>query len=277
MDPRRRARLILILGVLLALVAAIATYSVASSSGSAPPERPTADVVVAARDIPARTEITEADVKVVKIDLTAAPPSAVADTKKVVGQILIQSVAQGEPILASKFAPSDRTFTVFPAGEQLQAGSPSYRIMTIAVADGDAVGGILVPGDAVDVMFVFQFDPTKYIEGAGPAGAVTATAAPQASPSRTLSPKAMTDQVAKIILGPMKILARAANVYTIRVDAPLAEEIAYLQAAGGTLKFLLRAPGDERDAGTTGATFKNVFDKFHFPIPERIPAPSPTP
>jgi len=275
MDPRRRARIILIFGVLLALVAAGATYYVASSAGAGrAEERPTTDVVVAARDIPARTELTANDLKVVKYDATAAPPTAIADPQKAIGQILIQPIAQGEPLLTTKFAPTERAFTVFPPGEQVQPGSPSYRIMTISVSDGSAVGGVLVAGDVVDIMFVFSFDPTKYIEGAGAPGAA---ASPAASPSRTLSPKAMTDQVAKIILGPMKILARAGSVYTLRVDAPLAEQIAYLQAAGGQLQFLLRAPTDERAAGTTGATFKQVFEKFKFPIPERIPAPSPSP
>ena len=58
------------------------------------------------------------------------------------------------------------------------------------------------------------------------------------------------------------------------MDAALAEQIAYVQAAGGALQFLLRAPTDERAVDTKGATFSDVYTKFKFPIPGKI---SPTP
>lgn len=271
MDPRRRARIILILGILLALGAGAGTYVYVSGAASAPPpELPTAEVVVAAKDIPARTELTATDVKVVKVNLDAAPPSAIKDPKEVIGQILIQPLAVNEPVLPSKFAPRERAFTVFPPGEQIQAGSPAYRIMTITVSDQNAVGGVLVAGDNVDVMFVFKFNPEQYFEGVAPAGGATGGAA--ATPNPVLL-KIMSDTVAKIIIGPMQILARTGAVYTIRVDATLAERIAYIQASGGTLQFLLRAPGDDRAAGTTGATFKNIYDTFKIPLPQRIPPP----
>lgn len=263
MDPRRRARLILIVGVLLALLAGGGTFLYASAAQSAAPgpAAPTTDVLVATRDIPARTELTAADVKVAKVNVDAAPPAAITTAEEAVGMVLIQDVAVNEPILASKFAPADRAFTVFPPGEELEPGSPSYRVMTITVPDNFAVGGILAPGDNVDIMYVFEFDLAKVDLG---------TAAGEAPPEDS---DFTADSVAKIILGPMAVLARNAEVYTIRVDAPLAERLAYLQAAGGTLQMLLRAPGDDRAAGTEGATFETVFDSFSFPIPELVPAP----
>lgn len=285
MDPKRRARLILILGVLLALVTGAVTYTVVSGAQSGAPaqEIPTINIVVAARDIPARTALTAADLKLAKMDPAVAPPASLKDPKDVIGKILVQPVYVGEPIIAAKFAPTERAFTVFPPGVEVQPGSPAYRIMTLSVPDNNAVGGIIVPGDNVDIMYVFQFDPCAKLQigtgaTAGTAcqtgataviGGTPGTTAPQQS-TTTPQSKITSDTVAKIILGPVLILARNAAIYTIRVDAALAERLAYIQSGGGTLQFLLRAPTDDRAANTTGATFSSIYTQFKFPIPERV-------
>ncbi len=291
MDPKRRARLILIVGVLLALLTFGATFVVVQGAqgAAAPAAPPTVNVIVAARDLPARTAITAADLKVAKMEQAYVPPKAVKDPKEVIGKILIQPVYVGEPIITETFAPTSRAFTVFPPGVAVEPGSPAYRIMTISVPDNNAVGGILVPGDNVDIMYVFQFDPCAKLQignGTTPGtqcstgtqtttGGTTGTTSSQGSSTTPQSP-ITSDTVAKIILGPVQILARNAAVYTIRVDAALAERLAYIQAAGGSLQLLLRAPTDDRAVNTTGATFSSVYTQFKFPIPERV-KPLPTP
>jgi Flp pilus assembly protein CpaB len=267
MDPRRRARIILILGVLLALGAGTMTFFYAQGAQTAapPPEEPKVDVLVAARELPARTALTAADIKVAKLAVDAAPPTGLKDPKEAIGKILVTNVTTNEPLLPTKFAAAERAFTVFPVGEKVEPGSPNYRVMTITIPDNNAVGGILVAGDSVDIMYVFAFDPaTKLQLPQGATGTGTGTGAAGTQQRIT------ADTVAKIILGPMQILSRQANVYTIRVDAALAERIAYIQAAGGSLQLLLRAPQDDRAVTTTGATFASVYTQFKFPLPERI-------
>lgn len=261
MDPKRRARMILILGVLLALGAGAGTFFYASGAQTAapPPEEPKVEILVAARELPPRTALTAADIKVAKLAVDAAPPTGLKDPKEAIGKILVTGVTVNEPLLPNKFAATDRAFTVFPPGVQVEPGSPSYRVMTITVPDNFAVGGILAVGDNVDIMYVFSFDPATKLQL--PPGATGGAAGQQ---------RITQDTVAKIILGPMQILSRAAAVYTIRVDAALAERIAYIQAAGGQLQMLLRAPTDDRAVTTTGATFSTVYTQFRFPLPERI-------
>lgn len=264
MDPKRRARIILILGVLLALGAGAGTFFYASGAQSAapPPEEPKVDVLVAARELPARTALTAADVKIAKLPADSAPALGLKDPKEAIGKVLLANVSTNEPLLPAKFAATERAFTVFPVGEKVEPGSPNYRVMTITVPDNFAVGGILVAGDSVDIMYVFSFDPaTKLLLPQGAAPAAGAAASQQ---------RITQDTVAKIILGPMQILSRTATVYTIRVDATLAERIAYIQAAGGQLQMLLRAPTDDRAVTTSGATFSSVYTTFRFPLPERI-------
>jgi len=256
---RRRARLVLIVGILIAILAGAGTYVVSSGSQSqqAPPPVATTDVVVAARDVPARSALTLADVKLVKFPVDLAPKTAVADTKEVVGKIAQTSLAAGEPILPSRFAAAGAaSFTVFPpnaqppAGAAIPAGTPDYRAMSITVADALAGGGSLQVGDVVDLLFAFSFDPTKYFTGT--------------------DPNRLPDFSSKIVLQNVPIIARTLAVYTIRTDAQTAEQIAYLNAAGGSMSLLLRAGQDQRQAATTGVTFGVAFRKFNFPVPGKI-------
>ncbi len=254
---RRRARLILILGVVLALVAGVGTFVFASSAKTeAPPVIQTTSVLVAAREIPAKTTLTAADVKIQQFNIDAKPAAALTKNEDAVGKITIQPMSIGEPVLPSKFSdPKNPAFVVMPASfigpdGAPQPGSPNFRAMSITVPDPNAVGGAVQVGDIVDILFSFQFDPQKYF--------VRAT------------PTQGSDFSAKIILERIPILARTTSTYTIRVDALTAERIAYLQSSGGQMNFLLRAPKDERASGSIGATFGDVFREFRLKVPEKV-------
>ena len=121
----------------------------------------------------------------------------------------------------------------------------------MTIADAQAAGGNIIPGDIVDVLFSFTFDPVKYL--------ITP------NPTRNGA-----DISAKIVLERVPILARNAAVYTIRTDAATAERIAFLQGSGGVMQFLLRGPRDDRATGTTGATFRTVYPEFDLQVPEKI-------
>lgn len=256
-SSRRRARLVLIMGIALALVAGVGTFVYASGAKTDQPVAvPTTPVLVAAREIPAKTTLTAADLKLQDYNLEAKPLAAMSQASDAIGRITIQSISIGEPILPTKFSdPKNPAFVVIPASFIGPDGAPSpnspnFRAMSISVPDPQAVGGVVVAGDVVDLLFTLQFDPTKYLQ----------------RPNVNQTP----DFSAKIILERVPILAKLASVYTIRVDALTAERIGYLQSAGGQLSFLLRAPKDERASGSTGTTFGGVFNAFHFVIPEKI-------
>ena len=253
---RRRARLVLIVGFLIAVLAGLGTFILSSGSKTeAPPPVPTTPVLVASHDIPPRTALTAADVKVQQYPTDIAPASALTKPDDVIGKIVQVSISVGEPILPTKFAPAGAaTFTVFPpnaqpvAGQPIPAGTPDYRAISITVADANAAGGAVAVGDIVDMLFTFQFDPSKFLTGT--------------------DPNRMPDFSTKIVLQNVIILARAGAVYTIRTDAQTAEKIAYLNAAGGQLQMLLRAAQDQRQVVTTGATFVDIY-KFGIKIPTK--------
>lgn len=253
---RRRARLVLIVGLLIAVLAGVGTFVLSSGSKSeAPPPVQTTDVLVASHDIPPRTALTAADLKVQKYPVDIAPATALKKPEDVIGKIVQVAISAGEPILPTKFATAGAaTFTVFPpnaqpvAGQPIAAGTPDYRAMSVTVADANAAGGAVQVGDIVDVLFTFQFDPSKFLTGN--------------------DPNRIPDFSSKVVLQNVAIIARLAAVYTIRTDAQTAEKISYLSSAGGQMQFLLRQAQDQRQAATSGATFGDVF-KFGIKVPTK--------
>ncbi len=265
---KRRARLILIAGFVLALLAAVGTFVIASGSPSAaPPAVPTTEVLVAARDIPPKTQLAAADLKAVKINSDVVPVAALRAEQQaeVVGKVVTVPIQSGEFILSGKFgATAGATFTVFPPnvsatiGQAIPPGTPNYRAMSITVPDQFAVGGAIQIGDVVDIMYTLNFDPNKYFRAQ--TGIVTG------SPQDTR----VTDFSVKVILEKVPVIARTLAVYTIRTDSATAERLAYLTASGAVLQMLLRAPADDRAARTEGATFEPVQQTFGFRVPVRI-------
>lgn len=265
---KRRARLILIVGFLLALLAAVGTFVVASGGQqAAPAAAPTTEVLVAAREIAPKTAIAAADLKAIKVNSDAVPAAAIRaeQQKDVVGKVVTVPIQTGEFILSGKFAATTgTTFTVFPPNVAadpagvVPPGTPNYRAMSITVPDQFAVGGAVQVGDLVDVMYTLNFDPNKYF--VAQPGIATGSA----------QDRRLSDFSTKIILEKVPVIARTLAVYTIRTDATTAERLAYLQAAGAQIQMLLRSPSDDRAARTEGATFEPVYRTFAFPVPQRI-------
>lgn len=255
---RRRARLVLIVGLLFAVGAGATTFFIANTAKSeAPAPIPTSSIIVAAREIPPKTQITTSDLKLVKMNTEVVPPAALTKAEDVIGRITITSISVGEPILASKLGGANgQVFVVIPAAALgtdggILAGSAHYRAMSLTIPDANAAGGNIQPGDIIDVLFSFTFDPVKYLVNPNPT-------------------RNGPDVSARIVLERVPVLARTAAIYTIRTDAATSERIAYLQASGGVLQFILRGPKDDRATGTTGATFRTVYPEVKIQVPEKI-------
>jgi Flp pilus assembly protein CpaB len=255
---RRRARLVLIVGLLFAVGAGATTFFVANTAKSeAPAPIPTSSIIVAAREIPPKTQITAADLKLVKMNTEVVPPAAITTAEEAVGRITITSISVGEPILPTKLGSANgQVFTVFPAAALGTDGapvvnSPNYRAMSITVADAQAAGGNIQPGDLVDILYTMNILPEKLFK----------------NPNPTVN---ATDASARIVLERVPILARNLAVYVIRTDAATAERIGYMQASGGVLQLLLRAPKDDRATGTVGASFDNIQPDWKIHIPQKI-------
>lgn len=109
-----------------------------------------ASVVVAKVDIPYRVPISANQVEVKEVPATSRHPQAVAEPSLVIGKVSKLPIAAGEQVLTSKFttqrAESGLTF-IIPA---------SKRAVAISVSEVVSSGGLIQPGDMVDVLAVFD-------------------------------------------------------------------------------------------------------------------------
>lgn len=250
-ERRRRqrvmARLLLAAGLVLALVAAGGTYLfIGERVAPAPVEKPTVAMVVAAEEIPARTVLTAASLRVVRIDPAILPRTALADPAAAVGRITSALLAPNQPVLPSMLsAASGTAFTVIPPGERLGPSTAEWRALSIQVADGFAVGGNVQPGDVVDLVYTLAYEKV---------GGVVVVAPPPVPGQAASQP---VERAARIVFERVPVLARSGAIYTVRMDAASAERVAVLQNSDLQVLMLLRAPSDDRATRATGATLSS--------------------
>jgi Flp pilus assembly protein CpaB len=225
------SRILLIAGVVLAVVAGVATYTYAvTPRTTGPSEVATVDVLVAARDLAARSALGPGDVKVVKLPPDLVPTGALRDTGAAVGMITTVPLAANEPVLPAKIAApgSEGHIAVFPPGTTAANSAARFRAMSINIPDANAAGGAIQAGDHIDIMYTLS---TTVVD-----------------PSRK-------DFVGRVVIEDIPVLAKTNTVYTLRVDVSTAERIAALAAGGGAINLLLRAPSDTRPSGSAGSSF----------------------
>lgn len=221
--------------MLIAVLAGSGTYFYATVARTTPPtDTLTVAVLVAARDIEARSALGSGDLKVIQLPRDAAPANALRDASGVVGMITTVGLSANEPVLPTKVAQlgSEGIIAVLPPGQTV-ANSIGFRAMSLNIPDANAAGGLIVAGDHIDILYTLAIvEPTR------------------------------SDFVGRIVIQDVPVLAKTITVYTLRIDVTTAERIAALQASGGTLQLLLRAPGDARPAGTAGASFTNEAQRI---------------
>jgi pilus assembly protein CpaB len=242
-DPYRQSRsrllsrVLLALGVLIAVVAGAGTYFYGVAARTAPPiDVAMVDVLVATRNIEPRSALGASDLKVVQLPRDAAPANALHDANSATGMITTVALSANEPVLPTKIAQtgSEGHIAVLPPGATV-ANSLGFRAMSLNIPDANAAGGAIAAGDHVDILYTLAVGEPKQ------------------------------DFIGRIVIQDVPVLAKTLTVYTLRVDVTTAERIAALQASGGNLALLLRAPGDARPAGTAGASFTNEAQRIQRP------------
>jgi Flp pilus assembly protein CpaB len=272
-DTSRRAKVIIVLGVLLALGAGGAAFFLINraqeQAGQAGLQK--VAVVVARQTIPARKPIEDIDVEVREIPIDPTNAQGIVSTPdKVIGRVPAVTILEGQLVTTNLLASSANggQFSILGPADTVGPNSEAWRAVSITVPDDRAVGGLLQPNQTVDVF-------------------VTATAL---VPQELLNAgKYYTDKTTKVIYQNMLILAKAGPLYIVKASLPIAEEIAHLQAsATAVFSLALRPDQDVRqvDASKLGATTNMLIRRYGLPIPEVFPpgsgpiptaAPTPTP
>jgi len=141
-------RITLIVAVVLALGTGILTLRYLTSlQQAAPAPTETREVLIAAKDIPARAKISLDMVRVVVRQTAGVDTDAVSDPKQVVDAFALISIPAGSPLTVSKISRSAEL--AMPV--RIPVG---MRAITLSGDRVKAVSGFVQPGDRVDIIAI---------------------------------------------------------------------------------------------------------------------------
>lgn len=261
-DSSRRGRIIIILGILLALIAGGTSFFLINqaqqSAGQGAIKK--VSIVVAAKDIAARVTVQAEDVTVRQVPLDAVDQTGIiVKPELVIGTVLAIPVPAGQPIYANMIAASNASgFSILGPNETVGPGSENWRAVSITIPDDRAVAGTLVAGETIDIFMTAAIPVPASIS---PAGVYYA------------------DQATKVTYQNVVILAKSTTFYIIRCSLVVAEEIEHMLATGTvTFSAALRPDQDVRyvDVSKLGATTNRILQKYGLPFPVIYPAPGAT-
>ena len=291
MNLKRSNRLVLLIGVFLAIVAFVGIlllFQQAPTPGGGAAAIPTdGPVVVAKKDIPLSTRIRADQVEVKTLPLAAISVGAFADVSQVIGQIARQPVTAGGQITAT-------TLNGGLSGTVIDVQTPpGLRAIAVRVDQTSGVGTVIKIGDYVDTIIALseeQFasiarDPVAsdqlIVTNPGPKGVtvklilqgmqVLGALLPPVAP-----PPANADGTPAASAAPGTVLNEQQEIVILAVTAQQAEVIRYAQQMANpllTLSLVLRSPDDFIDpltgepvppviAETTGITLQSLIDTY---------------
>lgn len=159
---KRSNRLIILIGILLAVVAFVGVLILGSGGGgtggggATPP--PTVKVVTAKVDIALGTVVSADMLSTKDENSDLVPVNAVTEPKSIVGVPVRQTVYAGQVMQTSMFSAAGVSSSV----EILKNLEPGFRAMAVQVDQVTGVGTIIQPGDRVDVVIAFEDTDAKF-------------------------------------------------------------------------------------------------------------------
>ena len=273
-DPQRgRRKAMLIVGMLMAGIAGLTIYVASTGTAQAQPVA-TRAMIVAARDIPARTIISLNDLAQRSLPDDPYLQTAVVDPTRVVGKMAGVIILRDQPILPNLLTTTvpGAQFSILSPDETVSPDSPTWRAVSVSVPNDRAVDGQIEVGQHIDLIATIQVNvlvrlPDGTISGAPP------------------SQGCYSDKSTKIAWENLEVLSKdlTGGLYVVKVDLHQAEEIAQVQAASSdAFTIALRADGDTRqlDRSGYGETLNRLIEQYGFPLPQIIPIdayPQPSP
>lgn len=146
---RNKATRLLLVPALVGLLASLLVYRQLSTQATQAKKQMVA-VVVTAKAVPAKTRLEQTMLSTTLMPKEFVNAQTVTNVKDALDRLTLVPLAQGEIILQSKLSSSDSRMGMsyrIPAGRRAQA---------VAVNDIIGAGGLIQPGDSVDVVAVFD-------------------------------------------------------------------------------------------------------------------------
>jgi pilus assembly protein CpaB len=290
---KRSNRLVLLVGVFLAIVAFIAIILIRPGTPTTTNQQvpTTADTVIATQDIPLGAKITADMVTTEKRELTARSPGAFGAESQVLGKTVRQNVVTGAEITADTFGETSQ-------GQIIDIEvPPGRRAITVEVDQVTGVGTTIKTGDYVDMVVLFPPEQFPVITANPQDNTFTVVAGLNGTSTKLLL---QGMQVLGTLLPPIPAQPQAQEgqppptqsgttlqegqheIVALSVDAQMVEVIKFSQVAGN-ISLVLRSADDFIDPTTglpletpplpdetTGIILKTLVDRYGVLPPELI-------
>lgn len=223
------------------------------SAGAAETGRPR--VVVARTDLAPGIALSDKDVRLAEISGDTVPAGSLRSVAEAIGRVLLRPVVKDQPVDESTLAPPGTA-----AGPQALV-PPGMRAVTLEINEVSGVGGLVVPGSAVDVVCT--------INDGGRGKPV----------SRTIVENVRVLAIGQRLAGaPHDGEHAPAKSATLLVNPRQAEELE-LAASAGRTRLTLRGPLDGAVCGGSGVTLADLLGPAErlsavAPPVETAPAPA---
>jgi pilus assembly protein CpaB len=227
---------VLIFAFVVSAGASLLLYRLIASRVTANAKQPTAQVIVAARNLELGTLVRDSDLRMGDWSGTV-PHAALLRKEDVVGRGVMSAIYEGEPILENRLAPKG-------AGAGLAAMIPAgMRAVAVRVNEVVGVAGFVVPGMRVDILI--SGNPPSAKEGTG--------------------------SVSKTLLQNIEVLSAGQNFQKDAEGKPVQVQVVNLLvtpeqaeilnlASGETrIQLVLRNPLDTQTAKTTGVALASLY------------------
>jgi Flp pilus assembly protein CpaB len=266
-DPGRRRRLFtIIIGAVLALGAGWGAYTIATNGNSASAQIIREPVLVAARDIPARTTVSIDDVTVRQVPIDELLTQSYRESGQVLGRVTAVPIYADQQVTPNLFASStaDSDFQILSPDEAVTATSPFWRAVAVSVPPERAVGGEIKAGDHVDLFVSVEIQVLQLDEEGNYVEVDTAS-----------QDGLVAGKSTKITYQDLEVLKiiEDEQMYIVKVDLHQAEEIAHIvQVAPDSFALALRPAEDTRRANALeyGETTDRLIMSYLFPAPQLI-------
>jgi pilus assembly protein CpaB len=258
---RLRGCLWLTAGLAVALLAAVVGYmalsrAVATRSGAAQ-ETTQTDVVVAAGQVPVRSVLTDNNLRIQRMAVSAVPEGALQQSSQAVGKITTMALYPGEVVLAQRLVDPNVTAT---DGRTALVLDGDKVLMAFPADDLMSKVGVLKPGDHVDLLVTLDFPAVR---GAAGGGGEKEPATFNVLQNLTIAAIVGLPGGAEAAQNTAGTNAPPALLLTVSPQDALT--LKYVKDAGGRVDVVLRAPGAEGPFIPQPVDWNYLIDKFQIP------------
>jgi pilus assembly protein CpaB len=193
---------------ILGLLAAYLSWNFVQRAGQTSRSVGLVPVIVASQDVPVRTQITPAMLTVKQVPADARHEKAFTGLEQLDGKVTNLPISAGEQVLSTKFfARKEDSGLAFRI-------APGKRAVSVNVNEVISTGGLIVPGDFVDIIAVFLNSNT----GSASAGQGTASTESAGMVLQNIEVLAIAQSIQTVGADPTGAAAVAGNVTGSRAD-----------------------------------------------------------